>query len=94
MRKIHGILCDSVATSFLNIATRVYDQLLYLPPWQSSNGGIFQAHAIYPMSLSMLVYLNSMLVTFFLANVIGVSMVLSGVVWCYIPWAWCSMSSL
>ena len=58
------ILCE---LDTLQLLPGVYDWLLYLPPWQSSNGRIFQAHA-------------SALVRLLLANVIGLSMVLSGAI--------------
>ena len=51
LRGMHCILYDRVATSFWILLLGVYDWLLYLPPYQSNNGEIFQHHAIYPMPL-------------------------------------------
>ena len=62
-----GLLCLSWI-----LLLGVYDQLLYLPLWQSNNGEFFWETCNIPnASFSMLLYLHSALVRLLLANAIG-----------------------
>ena len=77
-RSIHWIHCDRVAASLLKWSLVVYDQWLHLHPLQNNSDGIFLSLCSMPSaSLSILLFLCSVLVKLLLANAMGQSIVLS-----------------
>ena len=78
LSKIHCILCDNVATSFLKIATSGLWSVIIPTSHKAVVMKFVKPMCIPSASLSMLLYLPSVLDRLLLANVMGLSMLLSG----------------